>query len=225
VPSQKRALIVAFTSAAAALVVFGLLAREAMHGHASGFDVSVRYSVHAWAFPGFTCAMKGATFLGSIWFVLAAGLLAVWRLAIAGRGRAAALLAVSTIGAEATDQILKLVFRRPRPEAFFGLADPITYSFPSGHAFTSCCFYGLLCALLVPRTWSVPARAGLWTLAGALVVVIGFSRVYLGVHYMSDVLAGYSAGVTWLAATRVGYSVWSRRPLKTGLPAPLRPEN
>jgi undecaprenyl-diphosphatase len=219
VPSQRRAITLAFICAAAALMVFGWLVNEVLRGQTPGFDASVRDDVHAWAFPGLTYVMKGATYMASAWFVTGVGLLAVWRLTAAGRGRAAALLAASTLGAEALDQILKLVFRRPRPEAFLGFPDPITYSFPSGHAFTSCCFYCLLSALLVARMRSVPAKAGLWTLTGALAAAIGFSRVYLGVHYLSDVLAGYSAAVIWLAAVRIGYSVWLQR-AQAGPPDP-----
>jgi undecaprenyl-diphosphatase len=109
------------------------------------------------------------------------------------------------------DQILKLCFHRPRPEAFFGLAIPATYSFPSGHALTATCFYGVLAGLLAARTRPLAGKAGLWALAATLAALIGLSRVYLGVHYPSDVLAGYAAAVVWMAAVRVGYGLRRRR--------------
>jgi undecaprenyl-diphosphatase len=155
--------------------------------------------------------MLGFTQVGSAPFVIGAGALAVWRLAAAGRKHAAVLLAVAALGGEALDQILKLCFHRPRPDAFFGLADPATYSFPSGHALADTCFYGVLAAVLAARTQPVAAKAGLWALAAALAGLIGLSRVYLGVHYPSDVLAGYAAAVVWVGAVRVGYGVWRRR--------------
>jgi undecaprenyl-diphosphatase len=200
-----------FPAAAGALIVFAWLAHGALRGEAAAFDAAVRNAVHAWATPGLTFAMLCATQLGSAPFLLVVGALAIWRLAAAGRKHAALLLGVAALGGEALDQILKLCFHRPRPEAFFGLTVPPTYSFPSGHALTATCFYGVLAALLAARMRPVAAKAGLWALAAALVALIGLSRVYMGVHYPSDVLAGYAAAVVWVAAVRAGYGVWLRR--------------
>jgi len=195
----------------AALVAFAWLAHGIMRQETAGFDAAVRNAVHAWAAPSFTFIMLGVTQLGSGPFLLGVGTLAVWRLAASGRKHAALLLAVAALGGEALDQILKLCFQRPRPEAFFGLAVPPTFSFPSGHALTATCFYGVLAALLAARTRLLAGKATLWALAAALVALIGLSRVYLGVHYPSDVLAGYAAAVVWLAAVRAGYGLWRRR--------------
>jgi undecaprenyl-diphosphatase len=114
--------------------------------------------------------------------------------------RPAVFLIVATLGGETIDQALKVFFHRTRPEAFFGLAQPETYSFPSGHSMASCCFYGAAAALLGTRIHSRAARAALWAGAAVLVAAIGFSRVYLGFHYPTDVLGGYTAGLAWLAA-------------------------
>jgi undecaprenyl-diphosphatase len=192
-------------------MVFAWLANGALREQAAGFDAAVRDAVHAWATPSLTLFMLCATQLGSGPFLIAVGALAIWRLAAAGRKHAAFLLAVAAIGGEALDQILKLCFHRPRPDAFFGLTDPPTYSFPSGHALTATCFYGVLAAVLAARMRPVAAKAGVWALAAALAALIGLSRVYLGVHYPSDVLAGYAAAVVWVAAVRAGYGVWRRR--------------
>jgi undecaprenyl-diphosphatase len=208
---RNRALYWGFPAAAAALIAFAWLAHGALRERTAGLDAAVRNAVHAWATPGLTFAMLCATQLGSGPFLIGVGALAIWRLAAAGRKHAALLLAVAALGGEALDQILKLCFHRPRPEAFFGLMDPSTYSFPSGHALTATCFYGALAALLAARTRPLAAKAGLWALAAALAALIGLSRVYLGVHYPSDVLAGYAAAVVWLAAVRAGYGVWRRR--------------
>jgi undecaprenyl-diphosphatase len=110
------------------------------------------------------------------------------------------------LGAEALDQILKLLFNRPRPEPFFGLAAPITHSFPSGHAMVSCCFFGVLAVILAARgaPWAASRskRMAIFAVAAILVALMGFSRVYLGFHYPTDVLAGYAAAVVWLAVVR-----------------------
>ncbi len=202
---------IGFLAAAAALLLFAWLANEVLHGATAGFDAALRAEVHSWASPRLTVAMKGMTQLGAPPFIISAGLLAVWRLAAAGRRRAAMALVVSTFGAEALDQILKLVFRRPRPEPFFGIVEPSTYSFPSGHAITSACFYGVLAAILAARTQSLPLKICLWGFAATMAFLIGLSRVYLGVHYPSDVLAGYAAAVIWIGAVREGYLAWIRR--------------
>ncbi|MGD0500250.1 MAG: phosphatase PAP2 family protein [Bryobacteraceae bacterium] len=194
--------------AATALVVFVWLARQASRGETAPFDAVIRNAIHAWASDWLTATMKLATQLGSAPFVIVAGLLAVWRLAASARRRAAALLVVATAGAEAIGQLLKFAFHRPRPEPFFGLADPLSYSFPSTHAMISCCFYGALAAILATSSRSPYVKAGLWALAAAVALAVGFSRVYLGVHYPSDVVAGYAAAVMWALALRAVHSAW-----------------
>lgn len=209
--APSRTLSLGFLAASAALLFFAWLARAALDGQSMAFDASVRNGVHQWASPGLTYVMKGFTFIGSAGFLLTGGMAVVAALAWAGRKRAAMLLVTATLGGEALDQILKLVFRRPRPEAFFGLAEPATYSFPSGHAITAACFYGVLAAILAARTSSLRLKAALWTLAAGMAAAIGLSRVYLGVHYPTDVLAGYAAAVVWVAAVRAGYGIWLQR--------------
>jgi undecaprenyl-diphosphatase len=94
---------------------------------------------------------------------------------------------------------LKLAFHRPRPVAFFG-STPSSYSFPSGHALGSFCFYGILAAILATRVRGRGAKFCVWMAAVLLVAMIGVSRIYLGVHYPSDVIAGYCAGAVWVGA-------------------------
>jgi undecaprenyl-diphosphatase len=155
--------------------------------------------------------MLGITQLGSTVFLIGAGLVVVWQLRAAGRKHAAVLLIGATMGAETLSQTLKLVFHRARPETFFGLAAPNTFSFPSGHAMVSACFYGVLAAILSTRISSTRGKAGVWLLSVLIAGAIGLSRIYLGVHYPSDVLAGYAAAVIWVGAVRAGYHIWLRR--------------
>jgi len=75
---------------------------------------------------------------------------------------------------------------------------PHTYSFPSGHALCSFCFYGVLAGLLSARTKPLGWRLLIWIAAAAMVIAIGLSRIYLGVHYPSDVVAGYLAATVWV---------------------------
>jgi undecaprenyl-diphosphatase len=175
------------------------------------FDTAVRDAIHAWASAPLTYAMRGVTQLGSVTVLVALGVLMVWRLAAQGRRRASLIFIAACVGAEALSEILKLVFRRPRPEAFFGFAEPATYSFPSGHSVMSACFYGVVAAILTTRMESHATKIAIWTGAAFLAVAIGFSRVYLGVHYPSDVLAGYAAAAIWVGTVRAGYEIWLRR--------------
>jgi undecaprenyl-diphosphatase len=95
------------------------------------------------------------------------------------------------------DLALKHTFHRARPIGFFGIS-PSSYSFPSGHALGSLCFYGVLAAILSARVRGRAARFCIWIAASILVTLIGFSRIYLGVHYPSDVIAGYCAAAVWV---------------------------
>ena len=113
------------------------------------------------------------------------------------RIRAAALLAITMLGAALLEMILKLAFHRPRPVAFVG-PTPSSSSFPSGHAIGALCFYGVLAAIVSTRIRERLAKVLIWAAAVFLTAMIGFSRIYLGVHYPSDVVGGYFAAVVWV---------------------------
>jgi undecaprenyl-diphosphatase len=164
-------------------------------------DLWIRGTVHAWASPFLTQAMLGITMLGSEWVMLPLGTVLVWRLATLQHRREAILLGAGSLGAELLSNLLKLAFHRVRPQVFFGLAPAENYSFPSGHAFVGTVFYGLLAVIL----------AGFYTrrrreaIAAALltVLLVGFSRVYLGYHYPSDVIGGWTCAAGWLAMVQL----------------------
>jgi undecaprenyl-diphosphatase len=151
-------------------------------------------------------------------------LLAAWRLP---RHRPRALLlAVSLTGGGAIIGSIKHRYARERPSVIEALAKEGTFSFPSGHAFIALCFYGTL------ASWWLRSRTDWFrrlVVAGATtkgIVLIGVSRVYLGVHYPSDVLAGYAAAIPWLTACLAAYHQYERRlaPLLEGdLPAAAAP--
>ena len=211
VEKSSRELIAGYVAAAAALLLFGWLARDVLRHQTIRFDEFVRGGLHGLASPGLTAFFRAITWMGSELFLVPFGALMVGWLAAAGRRHAAALLVLAALGGELLDQILKLAFRRGRPDAFFGYPLPPSYSFPSGHAMSSVCFFGVLAALLTVRMASRAKRAVTWAAAAFIALVIGMSRIYLGVHYPSDVVAGYCAAVIWVAAVRVGYVMWLRR--------------
>jgi undecaprenyl-diphosphatase len=120
------------------------------------------------------------------------------------------LFLVAVLGAFLSSELLKLLFHRVRPEPFFAVYAPQTFSFPSGHSLVSPCFYGVLAAIVASRLRPPAARAAVWASAAVLAALIGCSRIYLGVHYPSDVLAGYAVAVAWAAGLFAAIE-WRRR--------------
>ena len=141
--------------------------------------------------------MRDLTSLGS------APVLALFVLAVAGslvvrrQLHALALVLVATLGGEGLNLLLKGLFDRPRPDLALHLAQVNSPSFPSGHAMESAVIYFTLAALLARLVQPRPLKLYFLGLAAFLSFLVGFSRVYLGVHYPSDVLAGWTAGLAW----------------------------
>ena len=132
----------------------------------------------------------------------------------------AALIAFAFAGSFLVNGALKLIFKRPRPELSFVHLD--TYSFPSGHAAVSSATFTTLAFLLSRRYTSWRARTLIVAVAGVAIGLIGFSRLYLGAHYLSDVLAGFSIGFAWAMVSLIVYTLWGERNVLDKLPARLR---
>lgn len=193
------------TSVAAlgAFLLFAWLASEVALRHALGFDAPVRAFVHQLASPGLTAVMRIATALGpGVFFWVSAACVVVVLLYLR-RTRDAARLLITLAGAGLLDMSLKAGFHRPRPAPFFDTPLPHSYSFPSGHALFSLCLYGTLAVLLRARARRPATRVAIWLLAIALIALIGLSRIYLGVHYPSDVIAGYAVALVWMLAAGI----------------------
>ncbi len=192
--------------ALAGLAVCGLLLAQFVHlteetiyhQETDLFDRAVIWLVRTFATPGVDRAMIVITAFGSgIVYAVLAPLAAGWLLWLRNRRETIALL-ICLGGASTLNWLLKHLFERARPE-FFKVVSAAGYSFPSGHAMVSLCFYGMVAYLVCRRIRRLPAQIAVYGFAAALVSIIGLSRVYLGVHYPSDVLGGYFAGGTWLA--------------------------
>ena len=180
------------------VILFAWLAEEVFEGDLQRFDSVVRAMIHAHSGPELTRIMQGLTFLGSSAFLAALFVLLVMLFLARGMRLAAMWLAVAACGSVVLGVSLKLAFQRARPVPFFGPV-PLSYSFPSGHALSSLCFYGVLAGLLSARMKNQSARIVTWLASGALIAGIGFSRIYLGVHYPTDVIAGYLAAAVWVS--------------------------
>lgn len=197
-------LFVGMLSAIAAMFFFGWLAEEMLEGNTRHFDTTVRDFVHEFAFPALTSVMQFASFLGSTLFLTVFGVTIVLALYLRKHRRGAILFTITTIGASLLLVLLKLAFKRVRPEPFFDTILPASYSFPSGHSLASFCFYGALAVILADRADKLWQQIIVWILAITMILLIGISRIYLGVHYPSDVVAGYAVGLIWVITIAIG---------------------
>ncbi len=180
------------------LLLLGLahLSSEVLEQEAFGLDERILLWIHQFANPWLDHLMLGVTRLGNPSIVIPLAGLGVSWLLWRRQGRRAAIFALNCAGGAILSTGLKMFFGKPRPELWPRLIDELTYSFPSGHALGSMVLYGFLAYLLAQR-W--PQMRG-WIYGAAVLLIggIGFSRLYLGVHWPTDVLAGYSVGFLWM---------------------------
>ncbi len=191
-------------SAIAALFFFGWLADEMLDGDTRRFDEDIRNFIHEFAAPALTIVMQTASFLGSTLFLIVFGVVIVIALYLRKHRRGAILFTITTVGASVLLVTLKLAFRRARPEPFFDTILPASYSFPSGHSLAAFCFYGALAEILSERTDKLWQQTLVWISAVTMILLIGISRIYLGVHHPSDVVAGYAVGLIWVVTIAIG---------------------
>jgi membrane-associated phospholipid phosphatase len=174
-------------------------------------DDSLTNALHGYAIdhPTFTHTMKLVSTVVSPlgwWLVLSPVFL--WLL-ITRRIRLAAFVAVTAIGSSLLNLLIKTVVDRARPHLVDPVAAASGKSFPSGHAQAATVGFAILILVflpLVPRT----ARVWLWIAGAAAVALVGFSRIALGVHYLSDVVGGVVIGSAWVIAMTAAFSAWRR---------------
>jgi len=178
------------------LALFGWLSQEVLEKEAFDFDTTVLLWLHQHSNFTIDSLMLRITALGdpefivillTISFSLLLGFKRVW---------AAQILFFNCLGGLILNQGLKLVFTKPRPQLWTPLIVEHSYSFPSGHALGSSVVYGFL-AILLARQYPC-YRLGIHGVAVVIVGSIGLSRLFLGVHYPTDIIAGYAVGLLWL---------------------------
>lgn len=190
--------VVGLLVAGFAIWAFAQIADEVVEKETTSTDTQILQAIRRLHTPLLDQIMLGITFLGqpSVLVVLSLSL-GIWLL-FQRRRAEATTLAITAIGAAGLNYWLKELFARDRPALWDRVVDVRYYSFPSGHAMVSVVMYGLIGYLLAktfPR-W----RGLIFILTVLLVVAIGFSRLYLGVHWPTDIAAGYAAGLVWLIA-------------------------
>jgi membrane-associated phospholipid phosphatase len=214
--------VTGFAFLIACLVVLGSIAEGVRSQEVFALDTWATPFLHGISSPGLDTFMNDVTDLGSIlvlpliFVVVEAWLL--WR----RRYRAGGFLLVASLGSLVIQGTMKLFFARPRPQLPYAHVLP-DYSFPSGHTMNAVIVYGALALIL----WSVfGRRAGLVSIVIAIVLAIGvgISRIYLGYHYLTDVVGGILAGLAWLVVVGAAFRArptWQRwrtaaRPRETG---------
>ena len=211
-PEDRYGLRLTLLALAVVLVAvpFGLLLDQVVRdGPLVRLDTAAANDLHGWVrhSPGTVRMLQVVSFLGSppwLWLVVTAAVIFTLR---RRRARLAVFLVTTTLLGGLIDTAAKILVDRDRPSLEDAVATAHGQSFPSGHAMSSTVAYGALLLVLLP---ALPARARRPALVGAVVLVlaIGFTRLALGVHYISDVLGGYALGLAWLAASTAAFSVW-----------------
>ena len=193
-------LIAGIVCALAAVLVFTWYASEVSEGELLAFDSSVRDFVHSFSSPPLTAVMQAVSYLGKVrtLAILGTGIVAV--LLYLRVFRSTAIFLITMAGEIVLEVTLKATYQRARPVPFFNLPPPESFSFPSGHALGSLCFYGILAWIVVRRIKDARIKTAVAVLTAIFILLIGLSRVYLGVHYPSDVLAGFVVGLIWTSS-------------------------
>ncbi|MBO3271856.1 phosphatase PAP2 family protein [Hymenobacter defluvii] len=178
-------------------VAFLAIGREVFNEHAAPFDEAAFRWTRDLFGPTHQQWVEVLTFFASRNFIVAAALGLIGYFLLVRRHRWYSLLVpVVALGSITLNLLLKNFYHRPRP--LLPLVSASGLSFPSGHAMISASFYGLLIYLTYTHIARPALRWGLMTGLAVLILLIGLTRVYLRVHYATDVLAGYAAGIVWL---------------------------
>ncbi|MEO7092350.1 MAG: phosphatase PAP2 family protein [Polyangiales bacterium] len=196
VPMRWRRPLVLGTIAFAGLVTFAQIAQEVHELEADPIDRRAELTVHIIDTPWLDVIMRGISWAGSaVATIVAVTLVIVWCLARKKRRMAGALAFVGVFN-EGVNLLIKELFKRARPTLFEEMETLHSYSFPSGHAMSAAAVYGMM-AVVVSHLEPRLAKP-LTFVAPVFIFLVGFSRVYLGVHWPSDVLAGWAAGTVML---------------------------
>jgi undecaprenyl-diphosphatase len=204
-PTIQRANAMALVLTIAGLFfAFGFIAQEVAKGKTLAFDREIILTLRSSADPSVPIgpawlpeAARDVTSLGSMVVLGIVTLAVAGYLFLSGKSAVAWLMLIAVVGGIALSELLKLAFGRARPDVVAPLARVFTTSFPSAHATLSAITYLTIGAILARRQPSSTLSLYFMSLAVFLTVLIGASRIYLGVHYLTDVLAGWCIGAAW----------------------------
>ena len=201
-PRTPRGFWLTFTVSVGALaaVAFGVVTRDvAGHDGMAGHDPRVTAWMVAHRDGWLTSVLRVVTWLGSTAVIIPLGVIAgVFFVLRRRRWQPLALLAAAVAGAVSLYNIVKPLTGRPRPPPAIWIGHYSGAAFPSGHAAQSVAFYAML-AIVLGAGRSPRAKTVLWSAAALVVLAVGGSRIYLGAHWLTDVLGGYALGACWVA--------------------------
>lgn len=178
-------------------LVFGVM-RDMARGYITSFDMAIITAVRLHTTSTLSQAMVVVTEFGAMpFYVVFGGIITVW-LCIKKQIAIGIMLVVCSGGSGLMTLLLKSIVMRIRPDMMPVIVET-GYSFPSGHSVTAVCFYGYLAYLCYRYASSNMVRYSTLVVCIALILSIGISRIYLGVHYPTDVVGGYIGGMMWLS--------------------------
>lgn len=166
------------------------------------FDIAIMDLIHKDSSPIGISIMKFITFFGSKYFFIVVGLGIVIYLINKKQRRKARLITISIGGSFILNALLKLIFSRTRPLSYM-LIEHGGYSFPSGHSMVSMSFYTTLTYLLLENVKDKKTRTFIWIGNFVLIGLIGFSRIYLGVHWPTDIIVGFLMGYMFFNISKI----------------------
>jgi undecaprenyl-diphosphatase len=178
------------------LYLFATLVEEFREDGILPFDRPILLWLHQWETPGLDALFVTVSQLGTSWGVIPFDLVLLSFLVASKRYREALFFALAVGGSELLNLAAKQHFARIRPDYWLSVAPETTFSFPSGHAMGS----ATLAAAVIVLAWRTRFHWPALVLAPAFALMVGLSRIFLGVHYPSDILAGFAAGVAWVIA-------------------------
>ncbi|WP_064091283.1 phosphatase PAP2 family protein [Rossellomorea aquimaris] len=208
----KKVLFVILSITSFALFTWGFvtLVEEWKENEIANFDNGVFAVVHAFISPKLTTFMKSITFMGGVKWLTIFTICVVVILLFLKKHLLALFIALTISSGAGFNWLLKWIFKRERPD-IEALIEQGGYSFPSGHSMGSFIFYGALAFILFRALDHKRYKWASVVFVCTLVLLIGLSRVYLGVHYPSDILAGFTAGGAWLTLCIVLYTYFYKR--------------
>jgi undecaprenyl-diphosphatase len=225
VHARWKRLVVLFGGVLVPLLAFGDLAEDVWVGGVFQWDAPILRYLHSFSTPARDAAMEAVSLAGYEFGVIPLAAIVFLALVVMRRRGDALFFGVAIGGTGVLNQSGKMFFQRSRPDLWLSPAPAPehTFSFPSGHAMGSMALVAALAVLAWPTRW----RWWVIAIGGLFTFVVGVSRVYLGVHYPSDVLAGWSASLAWVvglsmvAYGRAGKPVRQATPVAAGRdPAP-----
>jgi undecaprenyl-diphosphatase len=218
-------LLASLTVLVGLVLLFAKIADEVFEQETHAFDKAILLALRVTDDPSqmigpawLAMSFRDITALGGFTVITLVTLLAVFYLLVAGKVRNAVILALAISLGAVAEGSLKLLFSRPRPDVVPHLVNVQTMSFPSGHAMMSAITYLTLGAMLARAQQTRQLRIFILSVGVFLTLLIGTSRVFLGVHWPTDILAGWTIGGAWALAVWMIADAFARRDRNTSHP-------